>query len=33
MPAKTGDWSLPKPGDKKEIYLHTRRDTRWNMVG
>ena len=31
MPGRNGDWSVPKPG-RAEIYLHTRRDTRWRLV-
>jgi breast cancer 2 susceptibility protein len=34
MPARQGDWGLPTSGgNTKEIYLHTRRDTRWQEVG
>lgn len=33
MPGRQGDWSVPKAGGGlKEIYLHTRRDTRWKEV-
>lgn len=32
-PGKSGDWSIPKSiGVKKEVYLHTRKDTRWHFV-
>lgn len=33
MPGRNGDWSVPKPDrGKGEIYLHTRRDSRWQRV-
>ena len=33
MPGRNGDWSVPKPDRAKaEIYLHTRRDSRWQRV-
>ncbi|KAK4689433.1 breast cancer 2 susceptibility protein, partial [Tremellales sp. Uapishka_1] len=35
IPARSGDWSLPKPvngGVRPEIYLHTKKDTRWKVV-
>ncbi|ORX37738.1 BRCA2, oligonucleotide/oligosaccharide-binding, domain 1-domain-containing protein [Kockovaella imperatae] len=30
-PGRAGDWAVPHPNDTttREIYLHTRRDTRW----
>lgn len=34
MPGRQGDWAVPRiGGELKEIYLHTRRDTRWKEVG
>ncbi|WVQ79198.1 hypothetical protein IAT38_001294 [Cryptococcus sp. DSM 104549] len=33
MPGRSGDWHLNRARtDKAEIYLHTRRDTRWQRV-
>ncbi|WWC73712.1 uncharacterized protein I206_107684 [Kwoniella pini CBS 10737] len=33
FPGKTGDWSTNRNrSDKAEVYLHTRRDTRWQPV-
>lgn len=33
MPGRQGDWAVPRiGGEVKEIYLHTRRDTRWKEV-
>ncbi|WVR08068.1 hypothetical protein IAU60_005114 [Kwoniella sp. DSM 27419] len=32
-PARSGDWSLRRDrADKAEVYLHTRRDTRWQPL-
>jgi len=33
VPGRNGDWSPPNTSTTKEIYLHTRRDTRWQPVG
>jgi hypothetical protein len=34
MPSKAGQWGIPVPKDEtREIYLNTRRDTRWQEVG
>lgn len=34
MPGKSGQWGIPVPKDEmREIYLNTRRDTRWQEVG
>lgn len=34
MAGRQGDWGAPSQGGGlKEIYLHTRRDTRWQEVG
>jgi hypothetical protein len=34
MAGRQGDWGAPSQGGElKEIYLHTRRDTRWQEVG
>ena len=33
LPSKSGQWGLPVPmGEMREIYLNTRRDTRWQEV-
>ncbi|WVQ77705.1 hypothetical protein IAR50_007395 [Cryptococcus sp. DSM 104548] len=33
MPGKSGDWRVNRNRtDKAEVYLHTRRDTRWQVV-
>lgn len=34
LPSKAGQWGIPVPKDEmREIYLNTRRDTRWQEVG
>ena len=32
IPGRNGDWRVPNAGEMTEIYLHTRRDTRWKMI-
>jgi len=35
FPGRQGDWAIPKDvagGALREIYLHTRRETRWHHV-
>lgn len=33
VPGRNGDWTPLVPGVEKDVYLHTRRDTRWKAVG
>ncbi|WOO83816.1 Breast cancer type 2 susceptibility [Vanrija pseudolonga] len=32
IPGRSGDWSAPRRDSIREVYLHTRRDTRWKAV-
>ncbi|KAL1406291.1 hypothetical protein Q8F55_007987 [Vanrija albida] len=32
VPGRSGDWSVPRRDSITEVYLHTRRDTRWKAV-